>query len=119
MSEDLTNKLSQSGEDRILGAIKDILGAIKDILGAINDLDTRVGNLDARVGKIDCRLQGLEQGQETMRMNIIELNNMVRNVNLDQILMNDIVRRIQSDFHNFDERLHHFLLNHDRQNSST
>lgn len=140
MSEDLTNKLSQSGEDRILSAIQgldtrvgNLDSRVDMVLSAVKDLDIRVGNLDIRVGnldsrvdnldtrvsKIDCRLLGLERGQERMRLNILELNNMAQNVNRDQILMNEIVRRMQVDFINFNERLLRLLTNRDQQNSST
>ena len=130
MSEDLTRKLSQSGEDRILNAIK--------------NLDARVVNLDVRVGGIESRLEHLEQkvderlhdtrpiwqkviddiknlqsSQHAMQAELSELNTTVHNINRNQIVINEVVRRIQVDVINFEDRLHNFLLNRDQQNSST
>ena len=61
----------------------------------------------------------LEEGQQATRVLIIELSSTVREVNRDQIVINDVIRRLQLDFHSFDERLHRYLLNHKQQNSST
>lgn len=73
----------------------------------------------ADIAQLQTGQQRLEESQQAQRVLLIELSSMVRDVNRDQIVINDVIRRIQLDFHNFDERLHRFLLKHDKQNSST
>ena len=54
-----------------------------------------------------------------MRDQISELNSVVRTVNRDQIVINDVVRRIQLDYHTFDERIQRFINKSNQQNSQT
>ena len=75
--------------------------------------------LVADIGELQAGQQRLEKGQEAMRAELSELNTVVRNVNRDQIVINDVIRKIQLDFHLIDERLHRFEVNRNPQNSST
>ena len=133
MSEDLTKKLPKNDSEKL-----------NEILTTIHNLEGRFDKLDSRVNNIDSRLEGLEQkvehrlhdtrpiwhklvadisqlqtGQDAMRAEVQELNNTVRNVNRDQIVINDVIRKIQLDFHNIDDRLHRLELNRNSRNSST
>jgi chromosome segregation ATPase len=71
------------------------------------------------IAQLQAGQKRLEDGQQALRGEISELNNTVRNVNRDQIVINDVVHRIQLDFHNVDERLHRLIVNYDQPNSST
>ena len=75
--------------------------------------------LVADIGELQAGQQRLEKGQEAMRAELSELNTVVRNVNRDQIVINDVIRKIQLDFHLIDERLHRLEVNRNPQNSST
>jgi hypothetical protein len=139
MSEDPTQALPKNGKDN-----SEILKAIKTLDMHVINIDSRLQNLEETVDGLEktvaerlhdtrpiwhkvadniAELQAgqkrLEEGQQVMRLNIMELSNTVRNVNRDQIIINDVVRRIQLDFHNIDERLHKLILNRDQPNSST
>lgn len=61
--------------------------------------------------------QRLEEGQQALRHELKELNGTVRNFNRDQIVINDVLRRIHLDFHNLDERL--YALSVDRKESNS
>jgi len=103
MSEDLTKRLPANDKDEILTAIK----TIDERLGRLEQkVDERLYDTRPmwhRVGddlaQVQASLERLEQGQG-------ELRSAVRDVNRDQIVINDVARRIQLDFHAIDERLH-------------
>ena len=115
MSEDLTKRLSVNDKDEILTAIK--------------NLDTRLGRLEQKVderlhdtrpmwhrvvddfGLVQTSLERLEKGQGELKGHILELSSTVREVGRDQIIINDVVRKIQLDFHTIDERLHRLEVN--------
>ena len=132
MSEDLTKKLPKSDSEILLL-----------ILTTTQQLELRFDKLETQVENIDTRLEGLEEkvelrlhdtrpiwhkvvaeiaelqaGQKRLEEGFRELNSTVREVNRDQVVINDSLRRIQLDLHNFDERLHRCEMNR-RQNSST
>ena len=136
MSGDLTKKFPASDKDEILLAIKNLDGRIENLDGRMESLDARLENLDARLGhleqKVDERLydtrpmwhriesdltqvqaslERLEKGHADLRNHILELSSSVRDVNRDQLITNDVVRKIQLDFHIIDERLHRLELN--------
>jgi DNA repair ATPase RecN len=147
MSEDLTQKLPKSDSEKlhlILTSTQNLEARFGKLESRVQDIDSRLGGLEqkleerlydtrpiwqkvvADIGQLQTgqqRLeegqQRLEEGQQSTRLLLVELSGMVREVNRDQIVMNDVIRRIQLDFHNFDERLHRYLLNHKQQNSST
>jgi predicted phage-related endonuclease len=132
MSEDLTKKLPKTDSEKL-----------NEILTIIQNLERRFERLETRANGVDSRLQHLEQtieqrlhdtrpiwhkvvadiaqlqaGQDAMYEVVRELSGTVRQVNRDQIVINDSLRKIQLDFHNIDERLHRLEVNR-RQNSST
>ena len=78
-----------------------------------------IGELQTNIGELQAGQQRLEKGQEAMRADLSELNTVVRNVNRDQIVINDVIRKIQLDFHIIDERLHRLEVNRNPRNSST
>ena len=140
MSEDLTQKLPKSDSETlhlILTSTQNLEARFGKLESRVEDIDLRLGSLERKVeerlydtrpiwqkvvadiAELQAGQQRLEEGQQATRLLLVELSSTVRDVNRDQIVMNDVVRRIQLDFHNFDERLHRYLLNHKQQNSST
>ena len=133
MSEDLTKKLPMSDSE----TLDLILTTTQNLGSRFDHLETRLQILEnkveerlydtrpiwhkvlADIAELQAGQKRLEESQQAQRLLIIELSSMVCEVNRDQIVMNDVIRRIQLDFHNFDERLHRYLLNHKQQNSST
>ena len=135
MSEDLTQKLPQSeGETLILTAVHNL---DKHVRSSFDKLVSWVGSIDGRLKdlkqKVDQRLHDtrpiwhkvvadialLQQGQERLEEGMGELNATVRELSRDQVIINDVIRKIHLDFHNIDQRLHKLELKHDKQNSST
>ena len=147
MSEDLTQKLPKSDNEMlnlILTTTQNLAGRFDHLEARLENLEKKVEDrlydtrpiwhkvvadiahlqngqdtLATKIGELQTNITGLQTGQQGLRSLIFELSSTVREVNRDQIVMNDVIRRIQLDFHNFDERLHRFLLNHDKRNSST
>jgi len=137
MSEDLTNKLPQSDRDAILTAIHNLETRVGSIDSRMQGVEQKVEHLEqmvqqrlhdtrpiwhrlvADIGELQAGQQRLEKGQEAMRADLSELNTTVRNVNRDQIVINDVIRKIQLDFHIIDERLHRLEVNRNPSNSST
>jgi outer membrane murein-binding lipoprotein Lpp len=124
MSEDLTEKLPKNGNDtKILTAIKDLEKKVDNLEKKVDERlhDTRPiwHRVVADIGELQAGQKRLEEGQKGMREDIIELSNTVRQVNRDQLVNNDVVRRIQLDFHNIDERLYKLIVNRNQPNSST
>ena len=78
-----------------------------------------IGELQVGQTKLEVGQARLEDSQLATREQIRELENAVRCVNRDQIVINDVVRRIQLDFHSLDERLHRLFDNRNQQNSQT
>ena len=133
MSEDLTKKLPMSDSE----TLDLILTTTQNLGSRFDHLETRLQILEnkveerlydtrpiwhkvlADIAELQAGQKRLEESQQAQRLLIIELSSMVCEVNRDQIVMNDVIRRIQLDFHNFDERLPGYLLNHKQQNSST
>jgi DNA repair ATPase RecN len=147
MSEDLTQQLPKSDSETlhlILTSTQNLEARFGNLESRVQDIDSRLGGLEQKVEerlydmrpiwqkvvadiaqlqagqqRLEAGQQRFEESQQAQRVLLIELSSMVREVNRDQIVMNDVIRRIQLDFHNFDERLHRYLLNHKQQNSST
>ena len=127
MSEDLTKKLSNGDCDkRILTAVQNldthIRSSFDQLVSWIGSVDSRLKQLGQKVEerlhdtrpiwhKVVADIAQLQTGQDAMRSEMQEVNNIVRAVNRDQIVINDAVRRIQLDFHNLDERLHKLIKN--------
>jgi predicted nuclease with TOPRIM domain len=133
MSEDLTDKLPKSDSEklnRILTTTQNLEERFEKLEVRVNSVDARLENLERTVDqklhdtrpiwhKVVADIAQLQTGQDAMRERMLELNSTVRDVNRDQIVINDVLRRIQLDFHNIDDRLHRIDLNRNRQNSST
>lgn len=108
-------RLEQKVEERLYDARPIWHKVVSDIA----HLQSGQDSLAANITGLQTNITELQTGQQGLRSLIFELSSTVREVNRDQIIMNDVIRRIQLDFHNFDERLHRFLLNNNQQNSST
>ena len=138
MSEDLTQKLPTNGNDNeILTAIKDLEKKVDGlekkvderlhdtrpiwhkVVADIAELQTGQKRLEDGQKHLEEGQKHLEEGQQAMRSSLIELHSSVRDVNRDQIVINDVIRRLQFDFHNIDEKLHKLIINRNQQNSST
>ena len=138
MSEDFTEKLPKNGNDnKVLTAIENLETHVTKIDNRLQSLekkvderlhDTRpiwhklvadIGELQVGQTKLEVGQARLEDSQLAMREQMRELDSAMRSVNRDQIVINDVVRRIQLDFHSLDERLHRLLDNRNSQNSST
>jgi len=145
MSEDFTQKLPKNGHDsEILTAIKNLDMHIVKIDDRLQGLEQKFDGLETKVDgiekKVDARLHDtrpiwhkvvadiaelqsgqkrLEEGQKDMREAISELSSNVHDVNRDQIVINDSLRRIQLDFVTVNERLFKLARDRNQQNSST
>ena len=121
MSADFTQKLPENGNSKILTAIKDLEKKIDNLEKKVDERlhDTRPiwHKVVADISELQAGQRRLEKGQQDMLEEISELTNTVRNVNRDQIVINDSIRRMQMDFHTVDEKLH--KLTRERQNSQT
>lgn len=142
MSEDLTKKLANGDtETRILTAVQNIEALFRSsfdqLVSWVSSIDSRLKHLEQKVeerlhdtrpiwhkvvadiGELQSSQNRFEQGQDGLRTEIRELNSTVRNVDRDQIVINDSLRKIQLDLHNFDERLHRCETNRRAPNSPT
>jgi chromosome segregation ATPase len=139
MSEDLTKKLPKSDSEKL----NEILTTIHNLEGRFDKFEGRFEKLESRVTGIESRLQHLEQtleqrlhdtrpiwhkvvadiaqlqeGQNALGEAVAEIRITMRDVNRDQIVINDSVRKIQLDFISINERLQRLEVRN-RQNSST
>ena len=119
MSEDLTNKLPRTDSDKL-----------NEILTRVNGLDSRLAHVEETMEqrlhdtrpiwqKVLADITHLQEGQSVIRERLIEMNSTIRDVNRDQIVINDVMRRIQMDLHTMDGRLYNIELNRCQRNSST
>ena len=122
MSEDLTKKLPISDGGAILTAIKKMDDRLQRLEQRVEERlhDTRpmwnrvaddILQLQGSVERLETGVERLEKGQGELRDHILEFGRVVREVNRDQIVINDVVRKIQLDFHTIDERLHRLEVN--------
>src|SRR5262245_31950888 len=115
MSEDLTKRLPQSDKDEILTAIKNLGARLSSLEQKVDERlpDTRPmwSRVVDDIRQVNATLERLEEGQGELRGHILDLGRAVRDVNRDQIIINDVVRKIQLDFHAIDERLHRIEVN--------
>jgi len=147
MSEDLTKKLPKSDSEKlneILTTIHNLVGRFDKFEGSFGNLENRVDAIDSQLQHVEQTLEQrlhdtrpiwhkvvadiaqlqagqdrLEEGQKILREKMCELNSGVRTINRDQIVSNDVLRRVQMDLHSIDERLYKLGVNSNRQNSST
>ena len=146
MSEDLTKKLPKSDSEKlneILTTIHNLEGRFDKFEGRFDKFEERFETLETRVTGIDSRLENVEQtleqrlhdtrpiwhkvvadiaqlqeGQNALGEAVAEIRSTIRDVNRDQIVINDSVRKIQLDFISINERLQRLEVRN-RQNSST
>ena len=140
MSENLTDKLPKTDGEKL----NLILTTVQKLEGRFDNLELRVNGIDSRLDHVEgameqklhdtrpiwhrvvadiAQLQAgqnrLEEGQAHLRGQMLEMYSTVRDVNRDQIVINDSLRRIQMDLHTIDERLYKIELNRCQRNSST
>ena len=134
MSEDLTNKLPKSDSDNlILTAIQNletyVRSSFDQLVGWVGSIDSRLKHLEQKVEerlhdtrpiwhKVVAEIGELQSGQKRIEEGLSKLNSTVREVDRDQIVINQSLHRIQLDLRNFDERLYKCEVSR-RQNSST
>src|SRR6185369_3680755 len=124
MSEDFTQKLPKNESDEILTAIKDLDTKVTTIDDRLQSLekkvderlhDTRpiwhkvvadIAELQSGQKRLEEGQKHLDEGQHGLRLSMIELHSAVRDISRDHIVVNDVLRRIQMDFHSMDERLY-------------
>ena len=115
MSEDLTKKLPASDGNAILTAIKKMDDRLQNLEQKVEERlhDTRPiwKKVENDIAQLQASVERLEKGQGELRDHILDLGRAVRDVNRDQIVINDVVRKIQLDFHTIDERLHRLEVN--------
>jgi len=115
MSEDLTKRLSPSDKDEILTAIKNLDSRLGRVEQTVEErlYDTRPNwqKVITEIEQLQAGQQRLEKGQDNLRIQISELNSIVCDVNRDQIVINEAIRKIQLDFHAIDKRLHQLEMN--------
>lgn len=132
MSEDLTKKLPKTDSEKL----NEILTTIHNLEGRFDNFETRVQQVEqtleqrlhdtrpiwhkvvADIAQLQAGQDRLEEGQKILREKMCELNSGVRTINRDQIVSNDVLRRLQMDLHSIDERLYTLEVRN-RQNSST
>jgi len=134
MSEDLTKKLPQSDRDTILIAIKNletyVRGSVDNLVTWISSVDSRLRGLEQTVEerlydtrpiwhKVVAEIADLQTGQRRLIEGQQEMKVELSKVDRDQIVINDVIRKIQLDFHTVDDRLHKLEVNRNQQNSTT
>jgi chromosome segregation ATPase len=141
MSEDLTKKLPQTeSEKQILTALQNLDTYVRtsfdQLVTWVGNIDSRLQRLEAKVERLEQKVERLDEkveqrlydtrpiwhkvvgdiaqlqtGQEAIRAELSDLHNTVREINRDQIVINDSLRKIQLDFHNIDQRLYRLEVN--------
>ncbi len=109
---------------------------VDNIDSRLDRLETRADNIDSRLEALELKVEQrlydtrpiwqkvvadigqlqdgqhrLEKGQESLREEIRDVKAAVREVSRDQIVINDVIRKIHLDFHAIDERLHRLEVN--------
>jgi chromosome segregation ATPase len=69
--------------------------------------------------KVVADIAELQAGQQRLEKGLSDLNITVGEINRNQMVINDVIRKIHLDSHNIDQRLHTLELNCNQQNSST
>ena len=138
MSEDLTEKLPKNNNDsKILMAIKDLEKKVDGlekkvderlhdtrpiwhkVVADIGELQSGQKRLEEGQKHLEAGQKHLEEGQQALRLGMTQLHSAVLEVNRDQIVINDSLRKIQLDFRTIDDRLYRLEVNRNQQNSST
>ena len=134
MSEDLTKKLNDSDRDAIMVAIKNLESYVRS---SIDNLVTWIGNIDSRLKRLEQRVEErlhdtrpiwhkvvadigqLQSGQDSLRADVNEIRNTVRDIKANQVVCNDAIGKINREFRTVDERLRRLEVNQRPLNSST
>jgi chromosome segregation ATPase len=130
MSEDFTQKLPKNGSEEILTAITRIDDRLQSLERKVEEklYDTRpiwhkviadIAELQSGQKRLEEGQKHLDEGQQSLRVSITQLHSSVRDVSRDQIVINDVIRRLQMDFHNIDEKLYKLTVNRNQPNSQT
>ena len=138
MSDDFTQKLPKNGNDtKILTAIQDLDTKLTKVDNRLQGLEQKFDGLEQKVDSlekhVDERLNDtrpiwhrmvadiaqLQAGQERLEQGQLAMRCELNKVSRDQIVINDVIRRLQMDFHNMDEKLYKLTVNRNQQNSST
>src|ERR1700752_1949421 len=113
-------------EKKVDGLEKKVDGLEKKVDGLEKKVDERLHDtrpiwhkVVADIGEVQGSQKRLQESQSAMRVQISDLDSVVRPVNRDQIVINDVIRRIQLDFHTIDDKLHKLTVTHNQQNSQT
>ena|SRR6201988_1162798 len=113
-------------EKKVDGLEKKVDGLEKKVDGLEKKVDERLHDtrpiwhkVVADIGELQASQKRLQESQSAMRVQISDLDSVVRTVNRDQIVINDVIRRIQLDFHTIDDKLHKLTVTHNQQNSQT
>src|ERR1700752_1942593 len=113
-------------EKKVVGLEKKGGGLEKKVDGLEKKVDERLHDtrpiwhkVVADIGELQASQKRLQESQSAMRVQISDLDSLVRTVNRDQIVINDVIRRIQLDFHTIDDKLHKLTVTHNQQNSQT
>jgi len=133
MSEDLTKRLTMDDSDKLTL----ILTTVQDLDRRSIATETQFGTVEARLERLgirfenfNSRLQHLEQRVEQRFYDtrpiwhkvvddIAQLQKGQERLEVGQGVLNDAIRKINSDVHAIDERIHRIELNRGPQNSST
>ncbi|HEX5875532.1 MAG TPA: hypothetical protein VFY60_12865 [Pyrinomonadaceae bacterium] len=141
--EDIDSRLG--GLEQRLGGLEQRLGGLEQRVGSLEQkLEERLPDMRPIWHKIDSRLRALETtieqrlhdtrpiwhkvvadiaelqaGQQRLEKGLSDLNITVGEISRNQMVINDVIRKIHLDSHNIDQRLHTLELNCNQQNSST
>src|ERR1700752_2921339 len=113
-------------EKKVDGLEKKVDGLEKKVDGLEKKVDERLHDtrpiwhkVVADIGELQASQKRLQKSQSANRVRVSDLDSVVRTVNRDQIVINDVIRRIQLDFHTIDDKLHKLTVTHNQQNSQT
>ena len=114
----IDNRL-QSLEKKVDERLHDTRPIWHKVVADIGELQSGQKRLEDGQKNLEEGQKRLEEGQQSLRLSMTDVNSAVRDVSRDQIVINDVLRRLQLDFHTMDEKLYKLTINRERQNSST
>lgn len=113
----------QALETKVEERVHDMRPTWHKIDSRLKDLETKVEQRlhDTRPiwHKVVADIAQLQAGQQRLEKGVGDLNITVNELSRNQMVINDVIRKMQLDFHNIDKRLHTLELNRNQQNSST
>jgi len=107
-----------------------VRGSVDNLVTWISSVDSRLRGLEQTVEerlydtrpiwhKVVAEIADLQTGQKRLIEGQQEMKVELSKVGRDQIVINDVIRKIQLDFHTVDDRLHKLEVNRNQQNSTT